>query len=232
MDIKFQPVKEDSQYFFNAPEPASKTVPKWFSKMPLYINGDKSFKFFPDGTVNQTVKTCSPFLDSFLTGYTISLRVDLQVTIIDGQHHFLWKAGRPMEKHDSRQIVSEQTSNKYDKTPFKFMNEWVIRTPKNYSTLFVHPLNRTDLPFTTLSGVVETDSFKNPIHFPFVIDKDFEGIIERGTPIVQLIPIKRESWRSSWIPYSKSDTFKADVDYYGKLVKAYKSLHWKKKDYK
>ncbi len=37
----------------------------------------------------------------------------------------------------------------------KFHNLWTIEAPEGYSLLFTHPVNRFDLPFTTLTGWVD-----------------------------------------------------------------------------
>ena len=51
-----------------------------------------------------------------------------------------------------------------------------------------------DLPFSTFSGIVDTDKHPMCISFPFLIRKDFNGILKKGTPIAQCIPIKRENF--------------------------------------
>lgn len=232
MKIQFLPYRQDTENFFTAPIPATKAIPNWFKTMPPYLDGGKKPYVSADGNNNGTVKTCSPFLDSLMMGYIINLNVDLQVTKQDGVHYFVWRTGRPLDSHDPRQISKEQASSKLAKEPYKFINEWVVKTPKGYSTLFTHPLNRTDLPFQTLSGVVDTDSYKLPVNFPFMIDNDFEGVIEKGTPIAQLIPIKRESWSNEVGEYSAESTQKADFEFHSKIHKSYKSLFWHKKDYR
>lgn len=232
MKIEFIPFRQDSHIVFSAPEPAVKSYPDWLRALPSYLDGDKTTKITADGFVNGTVKTCNPFTDSLLAGYTISLNTDIQVSIKDGIHEFVWKTGRPIEAHNTRQISPVQAGENYDPTPFKFMYEWVIKTPKDYSILFTHPLNRTDLPFYTLSGIVDTDTFTLPVNFPFLVNKNFEGILERGTPIVQIIPFKRESWTSSFGEFSEEYTKKAQHDFYSKIVRSYRSKFWTKKDYR
>ena len=66
---------------------------------------------------------------------------------------------------------------------------------KGYSVLITHPFNRDDLPFRTLTGLVDVDLYKsNTIQFPAVwIDESFTGILKKGTPIAQCIPIKRDN---------------------------------------
>jgi len=88
-----------------------------------------------------------------------------------------------------------------------------------------------DLPFQTLSGIVDCDVHPNSVFVPFFLKKDFEGIIPAGTPIMQLLPFKRESWESSKGPVNKMARFSSD------LVKRYamhnyRRLYWSKKSYK
>ena len=84
--------------------------------------------------------------------------------------------------------------------------DFSLKTPKGYSVLFCHPLNRFELPFQTFSGVVETDEYNQGTHFPFYIKKLNVGeiiIIKKGTPIVQIIPFKRENWKIMHMPFSQ-----------------------------
>ncbi|HZL31017.1 MAG TPA: hypothetical protein VFC54_08145, partial [Pseudolabrys sp.] len=80
----------------------------------------------------------------------------------------------------------------------KFNNFWTIETPPGYSLLFTHPLNRTDLPFTTITGLVDTDKYSESlIAFPARWhDTNFNGVLPKGTPVAQCIPVKREKWVS------------------------------------
>ena len=70
-----------------------------------------------------------------------------------------------------------------------------METKPGVSILFTHPMNRPDLPFHTLSGMVDTDGFTElPVHFPAQWkDPGFDGVLKQGTPIVQCIPLRREA---------------------------------------
>jgi hypothetical protein len=85
-----------------------------------------------------------------------------------------------------------------DRFIIKFNNFWTIETPAGYSLLFTHPFNRDDLPFTTIAGMVDTDSYTdNLINFPARWhDPNFSGVLPKGTPVAQCIPVKRELWTS------------------------------------
>ena len=84
----------------------------------------------------------------------------------------------------------------FSKTPFKWSSTWYIQTPPGWSCLFTHPSGHGDLPFRTISAIVDTDVYKQEIAFPFWLLDSFEGVIEKGTPIVQVIPFKRQEWHS------------------------------------
>jgi hypothetical protein len=60
--------------------------------------------------------------------------------------------------------------------------------------LITHPINRYDLPFTSVSGLADYDVYPLPGNVSFHIKEGFEGTIPAGTPIMQIIPIKREDW--------------------------------------
>jgi hypothetical protein len=111
------------------------------------------------------------------------------------------------------------------------MNFYNINTPNGYSLLAVHPLNRIELPFHTLSGVIDTDNFNTPINFPFYIKKNFEGIIKTGTPLVQLIPFKRENWNIKEGQYDPNQTKQNWFKFYEDIKHAYKNQSWSKKTY-
>jgi hypothetical protein len=69
--------------------------------------------------------------------------------------------------------------------------------PVGYSAIITHPLNRHDLPFTTLTGIVDGGIVLSGLgNIPFYIKKNFEGIIPAGTPIMQIIPFRQENWSS------------------------------------
>ena len=86
------------------------------------------------------------------------------------------------------------------------MNPWRVETPPNYSTLYLPPANRFDLPVMPLVGLVDTDRYKNVVNFPFVIPSllpNSEVLLEKGTPIVQIIPIKRDNWKEKTTLYNQ-----------------------------
>jgi hypothetical protein len=164
----------------NHPQPSSRFLPQWFKKIPGVTEG------------MDTIKKCMPFLDSMTTGYMLTLAADVYFDGVGVQQ--ISKVNVVMT-HAQSQIGEMEIPKEYSKQPYKWNNFFLLKTPKGYSTLFTHPMNRIDLPFYTLSGIVETDKFGLAVNFPFFVKKDFVGIIPAGTPIAQALPFKRTDWK-------------------------------------
>ena len=179
--IKFTSVKPDLE--ITHPLPASKMTPEWYRYSEQSVNGI------------DTVKKCVPFLDSLIAGYMITLPSDIYID--NGSIQDISKIGI-IGKHSDGQMGNLQIPNDFSNNVYKWMNSFIVDTPKGYSTMFMHPSNRIDLPFYTLSGIVDTDKFPLQINFPFIVKSNFVGIIPAGTPIAQAIPFKRESWEMSF----------------------------------
>jgi hypothetical protein len=200
--ILFYPASDFAAKHIDPPATASSSnIPDWYRDLPKYINNDKSFKKY-ENTNNLTVKSCLPVVDSFTMGYTIQLYCDVQVTRPNGNIQFDWNFATneiqpPVTvRPENDQKVGWKNIYGYEELSFNWMPQWSIKTPKGYSSFFVHPLNRPDLPFYTLDGVIDTDSWGVAGNHPFLLKKDWEGIIPVGTPIIQIIPFKREPWFS------------------------------------
>jgi hypothetical protein len=110
-----------------------------------------------------TVKRCPPFLESMTCGYLIPLVGDVT---------FTREASGALRFQAQGKIVDTQLPQEIRGTPMqgqviiKFVNPWIIKTPPGYSTLFLPPLNKFDMPFQVISGRVETDTYCRPVRFP------------------------------------------------------------------
>lgn len=167
------------------PQLARRTTPDWYKSMPM----DNPLA---EGGTDLTVKHCLPFIDALTAGFIIPLQAD--ITVRDGEFNWDWPYEEsPMGFHFPTQAPGVPFVNE-DEVVVKAHNFWTIHTDPGFATLFTHPFNRLDLPFRTLSGLVDTDGFDAlPVHFPMVwIDRDFEGTLPAGTPVAQCLPIQRD----------------------------------------
>lgn len=169
------------------PVPAKAHLPDWFRKLPA-VDPQK----LAPGDTGLTVKRCMPFLDAMTTGFILPLAATVRLEIRDEGRTVTagWDFDKTMvSNHGAHQVAGHPKSQT---PPCKFHNYWSIRTPKGWSCLFVPLLNRPDPVFETVAGVVDTDSYVAPIHFPFFA-RGGDGLheLEKGTPIVQVIPFQR-----------------------------------------
>jgi hypothetical protein len=182
------------------PIPAVLGLPEWFKAMPQRaVSGLTQ-------TPNLTVKKCPPFIDAMTYGFLIPLVADLRVDA--GEISWEREATRGALTHYSRSPIDFHDNAQVAGTPFfdedrfiiKFNNFWTIELPPGYSLLVTHPVNRHDLPFVTLTGIVDADRYRdNFIHFPaYWRDAEFSGVLPKGTPIAQCLPLKRDAWRAQF----------------------------------
>lgn len=195
--VKFHLVKDFPDQIVLPPIPAKKVVPPWFKQIPRKVVD-------PNLGEIQSVKACVPFLDAMTAGYTLLAHMDIMIELkedgkihlpfLDEQHEKLIKMWNPIERHPGTQAKGSVIENM---TICKYMNPWIIETPKDYSMLFLPPINQLENPIIPLVGLVDTDDYHNVINIPFIHTQLEIGnpvFIPAGTPICQMIPIKRDNW--------------------------------------
>ena len=182
------------------PIPAVQGLPDWFKALP-----PKAFNDLVQSEA-QTLKRCPPFIDAMTYGFLMPLACDLQIENGEFSWNFDYPHGSkskftrsPVFFHDPSQVAGSPF-HEDDRFVIKFHNFWTIQSPPGYSLLFTHPVNRPDLPFTTLTGLVDSDLYsQNWIHFPARWnDPAFSGVLPKGTPVAQCIPVRREVWEAQF----------------------------------
>lgn len=227
--ILFENAEQQTCPYEFAPQPASKFLPDWYKDLNSY-NGSKINK---EGLSNATAKKCLPLFDAMSSGYIITTFCDIEISDNEGAHSFVWKI------KDSNLIESHpnwQTGNHPQKQinvgMYKYNNAWCIKTPPGYSSIIIPPMHR-DNPIIILPGIVDTDKYVDVINFPFYVKEGFSGVVEAGTPIAQIIPFKRESWKLKEgrrdLLLEKGETFKLIRS---KFTGGYKNFSWSRKEYR
>ena len=186
VEIEFLCTKQDWDVI-PKPFPAGKFMPEWFKKLPPKVDKRNILE-------NNTIKRCPPFIDAMTTGWIIPLCADVQIQTNEDASNIQtnWKFYKNVvETHSTKQIEGHPHQRF---PPMKFLNYWKIKVPKGYSVLFVPPINRPNELFECIAGYVDCDLYHEYINFPFFFKKpNYEGVLLAGTPLVQAIPIKRDS---------------------------------------
>jgi len=222
--LKYSPILS----WFETLSPSKNHVPDWYKKIPTTDSNPKRLPSM------KTAKSCVPFLDSFLTGYIATTPADIAVELdtVTGIPLLTWSDPTMsiVEERPPDAIPTLPIPDGFHNNHFIWRTNMCVQTPKGYSLLIGHPLNRLDLPFFTLSGVVDADGILTNGNLPFLLRKGFEGLIPAGTPFAQLIPIKREEWKIQ----KDTSLVKVSEDH-GKNAASrmgyYKAKFWQKKKY-
>lgn len=176
------------------PVRAAKMLPDWLREMPSTLEAETL-----GGEVIRTIKHCPPFIDALSLGVMIPLPTDIRVE--GGEISWDWDPPVIEDAPITRSPIGVHAPEQAGGAPIhtgdgliiKFNNFWALEVEAGYSLLFTHPFNRPDLPFETLTGVVDCDAFGlGYVQFPSLWrDAGFEGVIPKGTPIAQVVPVRR-----------------------------------------
>jgi hypothetical protein len=220
------------------PYPAIKQLPEWFTKSsPHYgsnIFPDDGKLHFRNRDANTTYKKCVPLLDSLSAGYIIPLWADVMIEQDGKGAQIYWKTFNSVfELHgqSSKQIPAPVG---YDQVVYKLSNCWIPQTPKGYSCLIISPLGYNNLPFHAIPAIVDTDSSTLELVFPMWVKTGFEGIVEKGTPMIQVIPFKRDDWNSTF-DYYEDGEYKSVIEernFNSTMIGHYLKNHHSKKKFK
>jgi hypothetical protein len=224
------------------PTTALSALPEWYKKarlMPKGITKDQLIKGAEAGARPPiTFKSCVPFFDAMTCGYVFTLPCDIEIISTDNgctvrvtDPAFTGFIGirEPMEGFHHPEG--------YYKEHFHWQTMWGVDAPTGWSVMFVPPLNRYDLPFLSTSGIIDSDASNIVGRMPFFVKKGYNGIVPKGTPFIQLIPIQRANWASEFD--IKNDQELQELSRAGEKYRpkefpfygAYKKLKWVKKNY-
>ena len=176
------------------PQLAKAGLPDWLKQMAPRV--DSSLH----GRSIRTVKQCPPFVDAMSSGFLILLPCD--VTVDAGRFSWDWALPplsvpnhprAPLSFHVPEQLIGSPLAQGQRST-LKFNSFWTIELEPGWSLLAMHPINRDDLPFRLITGLVDADRFNDAgINFPALWnDPDFCGVLPRGTPVAQCLAVRRD----------------------------------------
>ena len=214
MDIVFR-CYPGMEQILPKPVLSRREYPEWLKTMPVTARNEEF------GVEVDTFKKCPPFVDAMGFGFVVPLPTDVHVDRCE----FSWD-WRELAEVESLNLVNDSFSPmsvRYNAeaagTPLfdedvsfvKFNNFWTFEVEAGHSILATHPVNRLDLPFRSLTGLVDADTYREGfVNFPAVwVDPEFVGTLKKGTPISQCFVVKREAYnlRCESIPLESLDDY-------------------------
>jgi hypothetical protein len=233
--ISFMPLDENVRLGVCPPQPARKELPSWYREAGAFHT--KKPLISENGDSNATYKMCAPFSDALSAGYIQKTWADISVDFNPETGEVTYKYPSIVEQMNHRERTEGKTvipiTGFYD-VEFTWYQPWLPIVPKGYSVLFTHPINRLDLPFFTTEGILDTDTgfiSSSPNRMPFYIKEGWTGVIPAGTPMYQIIPIKREVWKSDLIKFDAEAQRKATHKVRSHFWGSYRRYWWQKKQW-
>lgn len=200
--ITFYQSHEHIDLLVEPPKPASKTLPDWYKSQSA-----------PLGEFGSTIKRCMPIFDAMTAGYILTLPCDIYVNatnpakleyfvppnVLDNLQEDLFAEHLPEQLSDY-----PKNTSRYHKDVLRIDPFYTVGTEKGYSCLFVQPIHSDSSPLQVFTAMIDTDAFISNGHYSFFVEKGFNGIIKQGTPLVQVIPFKRDSFVSKVTPFEQA----------------------------
>lgn len=147
----------------------------------------------------RTVRQCPPFIDAMAYGFMMTLPCD--VTVREGALSWNWDVPVSSIPAYPRSPISFHVPEQVEGTPLhhpnrvlvKFNSFWTIELEPGWSLFATNPVNREDLPFRLVTGLVDADRFSDVgIPFPAIwTNPAFTGTLPRGTPVAQCFAVPR-----------------------------------------
>jgi hypothetical protein len=192
------------------PKPAKKTTPEWFKNASKYWTDENGvpIKMPPENEKGPGFKSCPALHDIFTSGYMFTTPCDISVFEYEGVVYAQPELGFEGFCEIRPHMGEFHYPEGYYKFGYHWYPNWGFTLPEGYSALVVQPINHFELPFLTTAGIIDSDKYGAPGLIPFFIREGFTGIIKKGTPYVQVIPYKRETWTSEFNLFTEEEMIK------------------------
>ncbi|WP_395454288.1 hypothetical protein ACHMW5_11900 [Azospirillum melinis] len=188
------------------PRPAQEFIPSWFKSMDSVVSSKKS-----DCPIERlahgigTIKKCPGIHDMMSAGYIIPAWADYIIEYDSDLGTLNWSSPSPWAQisfHSPEQLEGAKPMAEMIR-PYrgvlKFESPWRIILPTGYSSLLVAPFySDPTSPLQIVPGIVDHDSFH--VANVLAMFRQYgrgKWMLKRGTPLAQVIPFRRENYRST-----------------------------------
>lgn len=220
----------------NAPiQPASKFIPDWWKNQNIKyeserVKNNKQAQIKGGGprkTTLTTTRNCPGIYDYMTSGYIVPAWCDIRLEWQQGKaeafnlqtghvlHYLQESYGQSlpmMMTHEEPQAKDAPFWDNSCKSILKFSSPWNLKTSEGVSCFFTHPYYHTSTDYTIMPGILDTDvkHYPNSIINIFIrLNKQGKPIfIERGTPLLQVVPFKRSDVKFRCVTNPTSEDFR------------------------
>lgn len=242
-NIYFEILNEEICKYAKLPTPAIFGLPIWWKDFNTHdprVN-EKRFDFLCRDIA--TAKNCPALNDSFNFGYIVYNPIDV---FIDATEDSAINYSVPeinlsvlgeqensyIGFHGNEQISNLRVDERFHPHALKLNTFFGISTDDGYSIWITHPIGRDDLPFKILDAVIDTDKYTTAFPYAMFIKRGFKGIIKAGTPLIQVIPFKRDDFNSHIVKSNPQEIKSTNTILNSRFTNSYKKFFWSRKKFK
>ena len=219
-DITFYTV-DGYEETIEEPKPCFKQIPKWYVETTNVNTTHKKNKcpfvntsgHYPEIYAN--IKTCPAVFDYLTSGYIIPAWDNFVVRNVNDSLYMSWQQ-TPIHTAKVNHIFNTHQTHlqadgllNFDEQPLyggfhKLLSPWFVQTPPGISLYVTNPNQYRDKRFTTVDAVIHPDKHPMSLQWFFewnksIIETDNFSLIDtklqcikKGTPLMLIIPFRRE----------------------------------------
>lgn len=192
--------------------PAKDAKPKWFKDQPLIDENHTNPKLtYPPEVYKSlasktTIAGCPALRDFYETGYVVKAWSDILITKTDFGEIIVQTPNKelnPFEFLSVNKLIPNTESHNFKDPVIRLVSFIEMTTSKDTSLLQLSCLEGYP-NIKVFEGIVPTDVYPVELKVPFLFTEDFEEVfIPYGTPLLRLIPMKREVFykESEYVDY-------------------------------
>jgi antitoxin (DNA-binding transcriptional repressor) of toxin-antitoxin stability system len=159
------------------------------------------FKVPSSGSPQKTVRSCMPFFDAMTLGIIIPLPFDVAIVSSEGGAKIevftpqIENKDFGLDGYEIATPIPQEVLGSVSPYPVvKIESPYWVRTSRGASSLILSPINHFS-PLSIVSGLIDSDKIDTKLKFfVYWTGGDGEFLIKSGTPIAQIIPIKRKKF--------------------------------------
>ena len=228
------------------PTPSIYAVPEEWKALPKIVDGSADGEpiSISDNLPNRKIRTrrmCPAINDAFNFGYTLYSLTDIY---INAENDDFIEVNAPIDispPYITEGMVTTIIESKhiqgynkkyFHKIPIKIFVGFSIKTDPGYSCWFTSPIGNNNLPIEAVDAVIDTDMLAAGRPFSFFVHKGFNGTLSAGTPILQVIPFKRDTFTKVIVEdFSEKEDMNNSFKLASKFSNAYKNFFWQRKKF-
>lgn len=194
--VKFTPMFPGLETFMPI-VPAKEIKPRWLDLARADFSAELSKGYPPNRLVS--IHKCPGIISMLGTGWVLRSWQDFTITTNGDGTSFKWSAPVNLVKYRQSPDIDDMVAKRMPlrentlKTIVKFNSPWFVDMPKGWNLMFMPMMYSDETRFTSAPGILDTEVDAG-LHVQLYWHcLNSVEVIRAGTPLVHLIPVRKDS---------------------------------------